>query len=217
MADAVRRAGRHEADVRLVAVTKYARLDWIRELLHCGCRVLGESRPQQFVQRVADVESPVEWHFIGHLQRNKARLVVPHAGVIHSVDSLRLLERINQIAVETRVTPQVLLEVNVSGESTKQGFVPETLEREWSQLVELSPVPLAGLMTMAPAYDDPEQARPVFRALRQLRDHLVTRSPVEVSLGELSMGMSGDFEVAIEEGATLVRVGSALFEGLSAE
>ncbi len=221
-------------------MTKYARLEWVRELLRLGVRLLGESRPQQFAERVgqielpladaspsgtspcgvsqtgaADSQVPIEWHFIGHLQRNKVRLVLPHASLIHSVDSPRLLERIHHVAAETGIAPAVLLQVNVSGETTKGGFSPDALEREWPQLAATKPAKIVGLMTMAPASRDPEEARPFFAALRELRDRLARQSPPNVMLPELSMGMSGDFDVAIEEGATLIRVGSALFEGMS--
>lgn len=213
--EAADRAGREASEVRLVAVTKYAQLDWVQELVNQGVRSLGESRPQQFAQRVDAFDVPIDWHFIGHLQRNKVRLVLPHVALIHSVDSLRLLQRISDLSTELDLETRVLLEVNVSGEATKDGFSPEALQREWSQLIALPSVKICGLMTMAPAADDPETARPHFAALRTLRDRLASQSPAELSLSELSMGMSEDFDVAIEEGATLIRVGSALFDGLS--
>jgi pyridoxal phosphate enzyme (YggS family) len=134
--------------------------------------------------------------------------------LIHSVDSLRLASRISEIAGEFSLRPRILLEVNVSGEAAKDGFEPDTLRRDWSAMCELPHLEIAGLMTMAPDSDDPETARPTFRALRELREELKTKWPDGPSLRDLSMGMSGDFEVAIEEGATLVRIGSALFEGL---
>jgi len=216
IAGAAARSGRRASDVRLIAVTKYAQMEWVRELVDQGVRSLGESRPQQFAERVDAFDVPIEWHFIGHLQRNKARLVVPHASLIHSVDSLRLLQRINDVAAESGIEPRVLLEVNVSGEPTKDGFAPDTLEREWPRLIAMPPAKICGLMTMAPACEDPEAARPFFAALRGLRERLAAQSPPETTLRELSVGMSGDYEVAIEEGATLVRIGSALFEGLPA-
>lgn len=211
MVRAADRSGRNPADVRLVAVTKYASLEAVRALVELGVDALGESRPQQFAQRVAELDAPVNWHFIGTLQRNKVRLVLPHAALIHSVDSLRLLERVNQVAIELGLAPRLLLEVNISGEKSKHGFTPTALEHDWDQLVRSHPGQIVGLMTMAPASDDPEQTRPCFRGLRDLRDRLARRSR-QIELSELSMGMSGDFEVAIEEGATLIRVGSALFE-----
>lgn len=217
MAAACRRAGRDPSAVRLVAVAKYADWSWVRALVDLGQRDLAENRPQQLVERAARLaeeapESGARWHLIGHLQRNKVRPVLPAAGLIHSVDSLKLLQRVGVIGAELQLHPRVLLEVNVSGEASKDGFTPESLEREWEALAAVEGVDVAGLMTMAPESDDPEAARPTFEGLRGLRDRLQARGPWE--LAELSMGMSGDFETAIESGATLVRIGSRLFEGL---
>ena len=200
--------------MRLVAVTKYAELAWVRQLIDAGMTTLGESRPQQLVERAELLGDAVEWHLIGHLQRNKVRQVLPHVSLIHSIDTLRLLSRVGEIASELELRPRVLLEVNVSGETSKDGFSSESLRAEWQQIVEQNSVVVDGLMTMAPASDDPEDARPTFAALRELRDELSSLAP-GLSLPELSMGMSGDYIVAIEEGATLVRIGSALFDGLS--
>ncbi len=211
--EACRRAGRPAEDVRLVAVTKSAEIGWIEALLALGVRDLGESRPQQLCERALLVDKPVAWHLIGHLQRNKVRKVLPVAGWIHSVDALSLLQRIDEIAGELGVRPRLLLEVNVSGETAKHGFEPEELAAAWPALSAVSHVEIAGLMTMAPWSESPEAARPVFAGLRLLRDRLRGSRP-SIALPELSMGMSGDFEVAVEEGATLVRVGTSLFEGL---
>lgn len=207
---ACERSGRDPRDVTLVAVTKSAQLEWIQRLYELGCRDFGESRPQQLVQRATQLPGDVRWHLIGHLQRNKAALVWPAAAWLHSVDSVRLAEKLSELVARLPARPSLLLEVNVSGEASKDGFSPEELRSAWPHLQSLS-LPLVGLMTMAPASDDPQAVRPVFRQLRQLRDELQTHS----QLPHLSMGMSGDFEVAVEEGATLVRVGSRLFEGLS--
>jgi pyridoxal phosphate enzyme (YggS family) len=216
MARACRRSGRDPGDVTLVAVTKAARLEWIRVLLDAGVRTLGESRPQQLLDRAAQLDSAVDWHLIGPLQRNKVRPVLRVARLIHSVDSLRLLERIETVAREIDTRARVLLEVNVSGEVSKHGLAPDAV-RELRGIDRQFPhVEVCGLMTMAPAVSDPEEARPVFRGLRELRDSLRERGAWGSTLTELSMGMSGDFEVAIEEGASLVRIGSALFEGLTA-
>ncbi len=223
IAAACARSNRLPSEVTLVAVTKYAELDWIRRLVALGVRDLGESRPQQLLERAqtltssdgsTDCQSPIRWHMIGHLQRNKVRPILSQAILIHSVDSLKLLERISSIAGEMMLVPRVLLEVNVSGESSKDGISAEELRSQWDAFVEVSGVEICGLMTMAPLADDPTAARPVFRALRQLRDELAARSRSHIMLTELSMGMSGDFTVAIDEGATIVRIGSRLFEGL---
>jgi pyridoxal phosphate enzyme (YggS family) len=213
------RAGRAVDSVRLVAVTKYAQLDWVRDLISAGQTVLGESRPQQLAARaeelVGESGGPVEWHMIGHLQRNKVELVVPLASLIHSVDSPRLANRISTVAESRGKPAKVLLEVNVSGEETKDGFCPDELRAAFDGLVALPGLDIRGLMTMAPRVEDASEARPYFARLRELRNELATRTHDGASLTELSMGMSGDFEAAIAEGATIVRVGSSLFEGLS--
>lgn len=208
------RAGRSPSDVRLIAVTKYAELAWVRGLVELGQLDLAESRPQQLVERAGELASDVRWHLIGHLQRNKVKPVLSATTLIHSVDSLRLLERISEVAAEQSLYPRVLLEVNVSGEVAKDGLSMADVTSQWDALQAVPNVEIAGLMTMAPLADDPAAARPVFASLRQLRDDLASRAAPHVSLTELSMGMSGDFTVAIEEGATLVRIGSRLFEGL---
>ena len=214
IATACDRAGRSVNDVTLVAVTKSAELAWVRRLVELGVRDLAENRPQQFVERAEQLPSEIRWHFIGHLQRNKVKQVLPRTALIHSIDSLRLLERISEVAAEQSLRPRVLLEVNVSGEASKDGLPVAELTSQWDAFQAVPQVDVVGLMTMAPLADDPEAARPVFRALRQLRDSLAARASPHVKLTELSMGMSGDFVVAIEEGATLIRIGSRLFEGL---
>ncbi len=213
IAAACGRSGRSAGSVQLVAVTKYARMAWVRELLAQGQTVLGENRPQQLIERAGEL-SGATWHLIGHLQRNKVRAVLPHAACIHSIDSLKLLARVGEIAGELSLVPRVLLEVNVSGEESKDGFSPASLRAEWGDIRAVPNVIVAGLMTMAPLSEDPEAARPTFRGLRELRDELRQAAGAPAALPELSMGMSGDFAVAIEEGATMVRVGSRLFEGL---
>ncbi|MBI1309933.1 YggS family pyridoxal phosphate-dependent enzyme [bacterium] len=219
IAAACARSGRSVDEVRLVAVTKYAQLDWVRDLISLGQTTLGESRPHQLASRADELAAepgiPVEWHMIGHLQRNKVDLVLPIAALIHSVDSLRLAQRISTVAVTREKPAAVLIEVNVSGEDSKDGFAPDELRTAWGELAGLSGLDIRGLMTMAPRVDEPAQARPYFARLRALRDELTACSDRRIDLAELSMGMSGDYEAAIEEGATLVRVGSSLFEGLS--
>ncbi len=214
IAAACGRARRDPHSVRLVAVTKTARLEWVRALIELGQTDLGESRPQQLAHRSAALPPSAEWHFIGHLQRNKVELTLPIARWIHSVDSFRLLECIAQQAAKSGVSPRILLEVNVSGEASKGGFPPDELRTAWEGLCARDSLSICGLMTMAPLVDDAESVRPVFRGLRELRDELVERCGGKLPLPELSMGMSGDFEVAVEEGATLVRIGSRLFTGL---
>lgn len=210
IAAACQSVGRNVNDVTLVAVTKYAELDWITGLIELGVTDLGENRPQQLVERQARWPK-VRWHLIGHLQRNKAKAVLGPAALIHSIDSLRLAERLSEVA---NVPQSILCEVNISGEASKGGFLPDELLQNWSQLMALPHLNIEGLMTMAPLSENAEDARPVFAGLRHFREQLLANSPKEIQLPQLSMGMSGDFEVAIQEGATLVRVGSRLFEGL---
>ena len=217
IAAACARADRSAQEVTLVAVTKYAQPEWIRGLIELGVRDFGESRSQQLCERAEQLPVDIRWHFIGHLQRNKVKPALSHTALVHSVDSLRLLDRIASIAGELSLRPRVLLEVNVSGEASKDGISVAELNAQWKQFAETPHVEICGLMTMAPLADQPEAARPVFCSLRQLRDELAERSPQHVRLSELSMGMSGDFEIAIEEGATLVRIGSRLFDGIALE
>ena len=215
IAAACARAGRDPSEVRVVAVTKYAELEWVRGLVRLSQVRLGESRPQQLVERSDKLGAGIEWHLIGTLQRNKVRVVLPHVALIHSVDSLRLLERIDSVAAELNLRPRVLLQVNISGEASKQGLAADEVTADWSRFASHRQVEIAGLMTMAPLVENPGHARPSFRGLRELRDRLRRENRNDSLLPELSMGMSHDFEVAIEEGATLIRIGSLLFEGLN--
>src|ERR1700685_1131929 len=164
--DACGRGDRSPADVQFVAVTKTARPDWIKALLATGVRDLGESRPQQLLERAASFQEPIRWHLVGHLQRNKARKVLPVARWIHSVDSLPLLERLDELAGELGVKPRVLLEVNISGEEAKHGFRPDELAAHWSAVGSVAHVEIRGLMTMARFDPSPEAARPAFGGLR---------------------------------------------------
>ncbi len=215
MAAAAARAGRRAEDVRLVAVTKYVGPKEIRALVAAGCTDLGESRPQQLWDRAAELRDlPIRWHFIGHMQRNKVEPTLPLVAVIHSVDSFRLAETIDIASGKLdRIVP-VLLEVNVSREPAKHGFAPEEIEPLLPKLFGLAHIEIRGLMCMAGLEGGGEEARREFAGLRTLRDRLQAACPTTVRLDELSMGMSGDYEIAIEEGATMVRVGSALFDGL---
>jgi pyridoxal phosphate enzyme (YggS family) len=215
-------AGRRADDVTLVAVTKYVDAIATAEAIAAGCRDLGESRPQELWAKSATLNSRlgepasaggVRWHLIGHLQRNKVRRTLPLVALIHSVDSERLLAAINSDAQSLGIdTVRVLLEVNTSGDSAKHGLAPDEVEPLIANSTQFSRVAICGLMTMAALEGGPTVARRNFAALRELRDRLAPRVPAGVELTELSMGMSGDFEEAIREGATIVRVGSALWE-----
>ena len=215
MESAAKKSGRLPQDVCLVGVTKYVDEEVARALVKSGCADLGESRPQVLWEKaIALLDLDVRWHMIGHLQRNKVKRTVECCDLIHSVDSLRLLKTINTAGKERDNPVDVLLEVNVSSEAAKHGFATEEMPAVVESIAELEHVSVLGLMCMAGLEGGLEDARREFSMLRELRNKLTSDSPDNVDLRELSMGMSGDFEVAIEEGATIVRVGSCLFEGV---
>ena len=209
IASAARRAGRDPSAIRLVAVSKTHPADAVVQAAAAGQTIFGESRVQEARDKIPACPSGLDWHFIGHLQKNKVRQALPLFSFFHSIDSVALAQAIDRIAGENGKPAEGLLEVNVSGEETKHGFTPDELRKGFSALGKLPHLRIRGLMTMAPYSENPEDARPVFRALRELRDEL--QSAHGHPLPELSMGMSGDFVPAIEEGATLVRVGSSIF------
>ncbi|MDR0363336.1 MAG: YggS family pyridoxal phosphate-dependent enzyme [Planctomycetota bacterium] len=210
VAAACARAGRNPDDVRVIAVTKTVGADEIRELYELGVRDFGENRVRDGLEHAAflDAQDAV-WHFIGHLQRNKAATALARFRRIHSVESPKLIDVLDRECGALGIRSDILLEVNVSGEESKYGIEPSGLMELAEKALSADHLTFAGLMTMAPVADRPETIRPVFAELRNLRGKLVDRFPIEPP--ELSMGMSGDFEVAIEEGATMVRIGSALF------
>jgi pyridoxal phosphate enzyme (YggS family) len=207
------RAGRDRREVTLVAVTKTVSAETAALLVELGVVNLGESRPQELWHKAA-VVSGASWHLVGHLQRNKIERILPLVHLIHSVDSLRLLSAIEDEAARQGRTVDVLLQVNASREASKHGFDPEEVPALAPRIAGLRQVRVQGLMTMAAFEDDPQHCRPTFAALRQLRDRLRTELGASHPLPHLSIGMSNDFEVAVEEGATLVRIGTALFEGV---
>lgn len=209
ISSACARAGREPGSVTLVAVSKTHPPEAIREAANAGLTVFGESRVQEARAKIPLCPSGISWHLVGHLQSNKVKHAVQLFEVIHSVDSFRLLEAVDRACDEAGRRMDVLLEVNVSGEAVKFGLGPEAVPDVLKRANELMRVNVAGLMTMPPFAEDAEKARPHFRRLRELRDKW--RAESGFALDQLSMGMSGDFEVAIEEGATLVRVGTALF------
>ena len=214
IADATARSGRTAESVTLVAVTKSASVEQARELALAGCMDLGEGRPQELWSKAAALSDlPIRWHLIGHLQRNKVERTLPLVSIIHSVDSLRSLRAIDAAAESLGRTMPVLLEVNISGDAAKHGFSPAEMPERLAEISECKRVHIRGLMAMAGLDGDADRARTDFRNLRQLRDRL-RGMPGGACLSELSMGMSGDFEAAVEEGATIVRIGSALFEAI---
>jgi pyridoxal phosphate enzyme (YggS family) len=209
---AAARAGRDANDVKLVAVTKGVEPGRIIEAARVGQLTFGENYAQEFrlKKEIIDrtVVENVEWHFIGRLQRNKVKYLIGEAALIHSLDSLTVAREIEKRAAGAGIRVRVLIEVDTGGEETKGGVKAEELKGLLEGLREFPSIEVCGLMTMPPYFDEPERARPYFRALREMRDKLRAAYP---GLIELSMGMSGDFEAAVEEGATLVRVGSAIF------
>ncbi len=216
IAEAAARSGRAADDVTLVAVTKYVGPEEIRALVEAGCTTLGESRPQQLADKAQAVAGlPIRWHMIGHLQRNKVRRTLPLVAMVESADSLKLVEAINRIAGELSLRVPILLEVNVSGEEAKHGFAPDAIEPSLAELAGFANIEIRGLMCMAGLDSGLDGARREFAAIRELRDRLRANCPEGIAMDDLSMGMSADYEIAIEEGATIVRVGSALYERIS--
>jgi pyridoxal phosphate enzyme (YggS family) len=209
MAQACGRAGRKPDAVTLIAVTKTFGPEAVRDAWEAGLGIVGENRVQEAAVKLPQCVSGPDWHLIGHLQRNKVRPALELFSCLHAVDSPKLVEQIARIADEIGARPRILLEINASGESSKFGLKPEAAPAVIEQALALRSLTLEGLMTMAPIAPDPETTRPVFAKVRECRDRWETQ--FGISLPQLSMGMSGDFEVAIEEGATWIRIGTALF------
>jgi hypothetical protein len=198
--------------VRLVAVSKTIAAGTVKEAIEAGVTILGENYVQEAREKFkALVRYPVSWHFIGHLQSNKAKYVVRLFDLIHSVDSFKLARELNKQAEKVGKIQQILVQVNISAENTKAGTSADEAPGLISEISQLENLSIRGLMTMPPYFYQPEKVKPFFAALRQLRDQIKAQSLPNVSLDELSMGMTGDFEVAIQEGATLVRIGTAIF------
>jgi len=215
IAAAARRAGRNPHEIALLAVSKTFPVGHILQAYAAGIRIFGENRVQEFATKAEAVRElrDAQWHMIGHLQTNKAAKAVELFSAVDSVDSLKLAEKLNLAAQKIGKKLAVLIEVNLGGEEAKSGIAPDKPELE--QILQSAPqldhLAIHGLMTIPPFTEDPQQARPYFRTLRELRDKIGSRKPPAVSMDTLSMGMSHDFEVAIEEGSTYVRVGTAIF------
>ncbi len=209
---AARSAGRDPAAVRLVAVSKTFPLNLVRDAYAAGQRDFGENRVQEALQKIsAATDLEIRWHLLGHLQTNKARKAGPAFAMIHGVDSVELLQKLDAAAEESGRAPELLIQVDLAGEATKFGVPPGEVPRLFEAAAACRAARVTGLMTLPPHPETPEDARPYFRRLRELRDRWLTSDVPASMLRELSMGMSGDFEVAIQEGATLVRVGTAIF------
>lgn len=211
IAKALRRAGREGEHVRLIAVTKTVPVERIRQAIEYGLRELGENRVQEAEKKIPQLPREVCWHFIGHLQSNKARKAVPLFDWIQSVDSVHLAERLNRMAAEIGRTIPVLIQVALGNEPTKHGVAPDDLFELARAVARMTYLDVRGLMAIPPFFEDPEKVRPFFRKLAELRRQVNERAIFPHPLMELSMGMSHDFEVAIEEGATMVRIGTAIF------
>jgi len=219
IASAAQSAGRDPSSVRLVAVSKTFPIESVAEAFAAGQRDFGENRVQEALQKIElalqkverSADQSIRWHLLGHLQTNKARKAAPAFAMIQSVDSVELIHKLDQAAVDTHHAPELLIQVDLAGEATKYGAPPAEVPRLFEAAAACRAARVVGLMTLPPAPDTPEESRRWFRQLRELRDAWQASGVPVAMLRELSMGMSGDYEVAIEEGATIVRVGTAIF------
>lgn len=208
---ACERAGRNPSEVKLIAVSKTKPVSMIEEAIACGQTVFGENKVQELCDKIPQLPANLEWHLIGHLQRNKVKYIVDKVALIHSVDTVRLAKQISQEAIKAGVTVQILLEVNVAREESKFGFMEEEVEEAVREIAAFPNIQVVGLMTIAPFVADPEENRIYFKKLHQLCVDINKKNIDNIRMSELSMGMTGDYEVAIEEGATMVRVGTGIF------
>ena len=206
---AAAKAGRAVDEIELVAVTKTHPAEKVREAVEAGITVFGESRVQEARAKIPELPSNLRWHFVGHLQKNKIRHALPFFELFHGVDSVALAQEMNRIAAEDGEHPRLLLEVNVAGEGSKFGFAPDNLHEQMEALLALPRLSILGLMAIPPLAKEAEASRKYFVRLRELRDLL--QSEFHIDLAQLSTGMTQDFAIAVEEGATLVRVGTAIF------
>ena len=211
IAAAAERSGRKREDILLLAVSKTKPVEVIREATDCGLTSLGENKVQEIMDKYEPMGKGIHWHLIGHLQTNKVKYIIDKVDMIHSVDSLRLAEEINKRAAAKNVVMQILVEVNMADEESKFGVKPEDTEALLSALSKLEHIKVKGLMTVAPFVEKPEENRIYFRKMRELLVDMNNKKIHNIHMDELSMGMTGDYEVAIEEGATIVRVGTGIF------
>ena len=209
--NACERSGRKVEDVTLIAVSKTKPVPMLQEAYDAGARDFGENKVQEILEKEPQLPSDIRWHMIGHLQRNKVKYIVGNVTMIHSVDSLRLAEEISKESVKKDVCTEILIEVNVAGEENKFGFTPENVFPELEKMAALPNVKIRGLMTSAPFVENPEENRKYFRQLKQLSVDINAKNIDNIYMDTLSMGMTNDYVVAVEEGATTVRVGTAIF------
>ena len=205
------KAGRDPGEIKLVAVSKTVGVEEIREAISAGATILGESYVQEAKEKIEEVGHQVRWHMIGHLQTNKVKQAINLFDMIHSVDRIGLAEEINKRAKQSGKRVSVLIQVNISQETTKSGIERDRAISLVLEVSNLTNLKVEGLMTMPPYFDDPDDARPYFKSLRELKGEIGGERFENISMKELSMGMSNDFEIAIEEGATIIRVGTAIF------
>lgn len=205
------RSGRDPKEVTLIAVSKTKPLEDLKDAYAAGSRDFGENKVQEIVSKAPEMPEDARFHMIGHLQRNKVKQVLKHVVMIHSVDSVRLAEQIQEEAAKEGLHVDVLLEVNVAKEESKFGFTPEEVEAAVQVIKDFPNIHICGLMTIAPFVENPEENRPVFQKLYQLAVDIKSKNIDNVTMGVLSMGMTGDYEVAVEEGATMIRVGTGIF------
>ena len=208
---ACERSGRKREEVTLIAVSKTKPLEDLEEAYHLGVRVFGENKVQELVDKYDSLPKDIEWHMIGHLQRNKVKYIIDKAAYIHSVDSLRLAETIEKEAAKRNITVNILIEVNVAGEESKFGLMPEEVDEFVTKIAEFRHIQIKGLMTIAPFVENPEENRSIFQRLHKLSVDIGSKNVDNITMRILSMGMTNDYEIAIEEGATMVRVGTGIF------
>ncbi len=205
------RAHRDPSEAILIAVSKTKPIEMLQEVYDAGCRDFGENKVQEILDKYDKLPKDIRWHMIGHLQTNKVKYIVDKVCMIHSVDSIKLAKEISKEAVKKNVTVNVLLEVNVAKEESKFGLMVEQVQDFYDEVVDLPGLKVQGLMTIAPYVEEAEENRQYFVKLKQLMVDMISKKTDNISVGELSMGMTGDYEVAVEEGATLVRVGTGIF------
>ena len=205
------RAGREMQDVTMIAVSKTKPIDMLQEAYDCGCRHFGENKVQELTDKYEQLPKDIKWHMIGHLQRNKVKYIVDKAYLIHSVDSLRLAEEISKEAGKKGITAHILVEVNIAGEETKFGIAKEEAEELIREIAKLPSIQIEGLMAIAPYVENPEKNRQYFEDLYHLSVDIQQKNIDNSNMSVLSMGMTGDYEVAVEEGATYVRIGTGIF------
>lgn len=209
--EACRRSGRKPDDISIIAVTKSHPVEVLKNAYEEGINVFGENRVQELLQKQLELPDDIEWHLIGTLQRNKIKSVLDKVVLIHSVHSFKLAQALSQEAIARNIIVNVLLQVNISGENSKQGFEPQELLAQIKEISALQGIKIKGLMTIAPVVSEIEETRTFFRQLRELAQSINNMELPGIEMKELSMGMSGDFTAAVEEGATLIRVGSRIF------